>query len=56
MKKKLFMFSILTVLLFILSAIPVLAEDAGDFKIDKTGNFKYELNVYIKYRWEWEYY
>ena len=44
MKKKLFMFSILTVLLFILSAIPVLAEDAGDFKIDKTGNFKYELS------------
>ena len=44
MKKKLFMFSILTVLLFILSAIPVLADDAGDFKVDKTGNFKYELS------------
>ena len=44
MKRNLFIFPVLTVFLFILSAIPVFADDGDEYKLDKTGHFKYELS------------
>ena len=44
MKRNLFIFPVLAVFLFILSAIPVFADDGDEYKLDKTGHFKYELS------------